>query len=377
MNQRMLLILLGVTIVVVLAAFIVSSTGSGNTPKRIEGEPPLANLEGRVNEVAAIHIVQSDGEIELTRRDNGWVVASNGGYPADFVKVKQAIMALAGLERVEAKTNRPEMYARIGVVDPKQDDATSTLVTLRDDQNATLGSIIIGNRSFSGGSQQVYVRDPDEKRAWLVEGRVSISADLTAWVDSEVLAIPRNTIDQVTITHPDGEEVVVVRDDEMRSGFTLMSMPADRELQNAAAPSTVGASFVNISMENVQAADEVNLDFTNAVRTECVTTDGRRITAYTVEQDGATWARFEVEVENENADADDDGASPEAANNEAEQLRKRLAGWVFALPQSKANNLRKRHEDLLKSPGETTQPDGERATPPGLPQDIPGLPSPN
>ena len=87
------------------------------------------------------------------------------------------LLGLADLSLVEAKTERAELFSRIGLDDPS--NGKSTLVPVQDRSGANVGELILGKRKFDrlgGGNDGVYVRKPGADRTWLARGTVEATA---------------------------------------------------------------------------------------------------------------------------------------------------------------------------------------------------------
>jgi hypothetical protein len=321
MSSKTLGILALLTVVLLVAAIIAygSRRGSGPTGERALLYPALAD---RINDVESIGILGPDGAFTIARSGDEWTVVEKGGYPAQFQKVKSAVVGVSELEIVEPKTSRPDLYERLGVSQPGEADARSMLLTLRDASGQEIVSLIVGDQS-TGSTNRRFVRRAGEEQSWLAQGDLSIDADAMEWIERNIVGIQRDRIQNVEITHPDGESVFIYRDSEDQRDFTVSDIPEDRELTFAGAAGGIATGLAFLRIEDVA-----------------------RVAA-----EGASGA--------EGADG-----MPKDIRAEAQTLSARLEGWSFRLATAQAANLRKRMEDLTRekpeeepAPEEPAQPD--------------------
>jgi hypothetical protein len=142
MRNRALSILIGLTIVVVVAAGALAFSTRGPAAEARVGDRVLANLAPRVGDVAAIVVHRGDETTTIAHHGAVWTVAEKGGYPADIAKVRQTLLGLAELTYVEPKTSKAELYPRLEV----EDKGKSALVEVKDGSGAKLGELIVGKR---------------------------------------------------------------------------------------------------------------------------------------------------------------------------------------------------------------------------------------
>ena len=92
----------------------------------------LPELMTRINDVAEISFRGAGDDFSLRFDGERWVVPELASFPADFDKVKKALIGLAELRTVEAKTADPERYAALGLAPPDAEEGAGTDVRLLD-----------------------------------------------------------------------------------------------------------------------------------------------------------------------------------------------------------------------------------------------------
>ena len=119
MMQKRLLSLLLITVAVLGIGLILTQRQQPIVEGVSESGPLVPGLSNELNDIKALRITGAGNALiaELTRKDSGWVVSNRHDYPADFDKVREYLLKLADAKLREAKTSKPENYARLGVED--------------------------------------------------------------------------------------------------------------------------------------------------------------------------------------------------------------------------------------------------------------------
>ena len=105
------------------------------------------------------------------------------------------------MRAMEPKTDDPALYPAIAVEPPDQAEARSALIEAGGPDGAPLAQAVVGIRSASIGFNPLggmFVRRPDEARAWLVEGSVDLPDEASAWFEP-IVHVPGTDVRRVTI----------------------------------------------------------------------------------------------------------------------------------------------------------------------------------
>ena len=124
--------------------------------------------------------------VTLRRRDGEWQLAQRDGWRADDERIARYLMLLAQARRVEAKTDRPVMYPRLGVEDVADAQAGGTELRLSGREIAA--TLLIGKPHKPSGGR--YVRLGGQARSWKTDADVLFDPDPVSWLDRRVLAVP-------------------------------------------------------------------------------------------------------------------------------------------------------------------------------------------
>jgi hypothetical protein len=321
------------------------------------GELLYPALAGRLNDVGSVVVAKREATFVFERKGDAWVVTSRHDYPADFERVRKLLVEIASLRTVEAKTSSLAGYRTLEVEDLSEAGAKSTRVTLKDASGAELASIYIGKSRFAQGRPEgdgVYVRKAAEAKSWLARNRMSVDRDIAQWLDRKLIDVAQDRIQRLSVVHADGARLVVKRDTPADKDFSVESPPADRKLKPAYDIDAVATAFSSLELDDFVPAGDVTFA-PNAPITEATTFDGLTVTASFAEQNGRTWVRFAAKFAAPSTpiNPDDEPAkkllSPEAAAKQAEDINRRLGGWVYTLSTWKLETLRRKLDDLLEA----------------------------
>lgn len=335
MARKGFLALVAATILVIAAA--VALTFSGRPPAAVAeaGQPVLPGLAQRIGDVASVAVKRGTAGYTLQRGQAGWTVPEKSNYPADPGKVRQALLGLADLKYVEAKTRKPDSYPRLEVEDSGKEGSKSALVEVKDSGGAKLAEIIVGKRKpdrLGAGTDGIYVRRPGDAQSWLAQGSLDLSGEAKDWLDRKVVGIPAARIKSVTIVQGDGAKLVLRRE-KAEDKFAVADAEADSKWKESSLGDPA-SGLDALELNDVRARSELPVP-EGTPTTELVAFDGLTLKTAVFEKDGTWWLRL-------------DAAGTGDAEKEAGEINARVANWVYAVPTWKANYLKMKREDLVE-----------------------------
>jgi hypothetical protein len=387
-------------------------TAAGGRPGDAVASGPLFPvLKERINDVAQVTVTGPDGSFTVERSGDRWGAKDKGGYPVDFGQVRPFVLGVAGFDVVEAMTSNPDYHHRLGLEEPgsapsEDEPSASKRLTLKDAEGEVLADVIVGQARATQGRGQpcLYARRAGEDQTYEVTGRLSVDTSPTRWLDRKVLELKQERVEEVTITHPDGEVLRISRPSADQASFDVQGLPEGRELVWDGVARSIATAAQNLTLEDV-GRELVDFEALETTTAEFRTFGGLVITATTAEQDETTYLQIEARVDEaagpplpepaatddeagdstDETDADGDASeqagefdddpaeddepaplpTPEELQAEADAINARVAGWTYVVPGWAASNLRKRMDELLKP----LEPAG---TPPGAPTDADG-----
>lgn len=357
------------TAALVLAGLFFYDKGVSPSGAPVEGELVFPGLFNRLNEVEALTVATPEGQFTVERQGETWGLAERAGYPVLFSNVKSTLIGLAELEKVERKTDNPELYAKLGVQPVTEGDSSDTpsrSITAKGPGGEVLAALIVGKTRQGGTGATFFARKPAEAASWLVEGeRPRLPGSGDDWLDKKILEVQRGEVRAARITHADGEVLTIAKEDA-DTDYTVLEQPEDRELKYASIASGVAGSMQYLNFEDVKPATEFERPESPTSVVNLWTRDGLRVTAEVFDlEDETTWALFHADYDPEGAPTlpepagpvPEDEATAEASATprpeavvraEVDALNARVAEWAYKLPQYTKANFTKHLEDLLE-----------------------------
>ena len=338
MNQRTVLWLAGALVILALLAVVGQRE---QQPRTQGGEMFLPGLLESLDDIERVELFRRGEEpvATLERDASGWIVLERDGYPADLRKIRHALLTLAETRILEAKTADAALHDRLGVEAITADTAGGIGVRLIG--SAAPIEFIVGD---AAGEYRRYVRRQNEDQSYLINRDPELGTTVTDWLDAAIVDIDGARVQQVTVSRPDGETLVVSKDVRGQSNFTVENIPEDRELLYAAIANVMGNVLEGLALDDVARLTNI----TEAViLTEFRTFDGLVITAQSSERDEEAWVSFTATI--------DQTLPPEsvetraAAEAEAAEINGRVEGWRYKIPAYKFEQLTREMTDLLQA----------------------------
>jgi hypothetical protein len=379
MTQRSFIALLMTLVVLGLVVYFAQQDRG---PVPTAGIAIVPDLQAALDEVDRLTIAKAGNEpvATLERRADTWVVANKDGYRADVAKIRQSLRALAEAKTVETKTANPELYDRLGVEDVTDANAGGVAVTISA-AGTEFGTLILGN---AVGTQQRYARRMSEPQSYLVDRNPDFPKVVAQWLDSQIVDVRGERIQQVTITHPDGEKLELTKPSappsDLTAGtvvnFAVAGVPAGQELLYPGVANVIGNSLRELNLEDVERAEGAVPE--RPAEVEFKTFDGLVVKMVGTSRGDEDWVTFEASVDPEQAarfaptapeaDGAADGAADDAATEppagaasaatsdanpaaEAEAINRRVGGWRYKIAGFQYDQMTRRMADLLKPAG--------------------------
>ena len=344
MAIRSFLILCVVTLAMVAAA--IAAVVRQDRPESVagSGEPMLPNLLERLDGLSAIQVVSAAGTLTVELTATGWRLRERAHYPVPFETVREKVLRLAALEKVEPKTTRADRYPRLGVEDPAGVGAKSRELRLLNAKDEVLAALIIGKPAFGiGGEGALYVRRPGEERAWAVRGNLEAGTDAREWVDRTLTDIAAESLASITLTHPGGETLNLVPDPAAEGAWVLKQIPAGAQVKNADDLGAMARTLSGLTLDDLRSAAEMTFAADQATRARFVTRDGLAIALEVESREGERWVRLSAALAPKPGDSADSAAAAEAA----ERINQRTQGWIYRVPSWKVAPLERRLSELI------------------------------
>jgi hypothetical protein len=389
MNLKNLIILAIITLAVIVTAAVLNqpttTTTSSDNKKFF---PHLLKSLDRVTEI----IVSTKGEVAtLTRNAEGvWQLQEKHNYPVALDKVHKLLIGVAELVKLEAKTNNPKLFNKLGLEDITVEASQSKQITLKTAKGKTLASLIVGNDKVAKTDstlREIYVRRAEDKQAWLTIGQLKVEPAATNWLNTKIVDVDSTRVRNVSITHPDGDKVGVFKATPYDEDFQLADIPAQAKVKLPYQLKNIATTLSNLDLDDVTTANEITFADDASTRAVFTTFDGLEVTMVTMNKEDKHYAKFSavfnpeaIWVEPATEDKSSVEQSPEATTakdessteltpavdsteetktswqpkpadeikQQIEKLNARGKDWVYILSDYKVDDLAKKPKDLIE-----------------------------
>jgi hypothetical protein len=343
-------LLLVTAVVAVLVLLVPGKTSKESAFQKYRLLPGLATL---VNEIDYVRLTGAGGEtiVTLKRRGGNWLVAESSDYRADWTVLRQLLSDLAAAEVIEEKTSNPELYARLGVEDVDGPDAAGVLIGFSEETG--LPSLIAGNKAQ--GREGHYVRLSGSEQSVLIDRALTVPGDMQQWLDREIIDVQEGEVVEVSLTHPDGEQILLQKVSADDTDFELQTIPEGREIKSNYAVNSIGGGMASLRLDAVVPAS--GIDWSDAVKVNVLTADGLQVSAKLVSREDQHWISLSASAYQPAGSGEPDGPGTETEAplepaERAKRINERDTGWAYRIPQHKSEVLTKRMDDLLTAPEE-------------------------
>lgn len=288
----------------------------------------LPEIVSKAKDIVAMDVT-SDGEtLKLARVGKDWKLASRADYPADLSRVRDVVIALSQMRKLEAKTANPEKYTLLNLEDPSKGGTGSSQVTFLDEKGGEVASIILGKVKdglLGASGDATYVRLPDNPQTWLASGKAQAEAIVADWVDENIYKLDPQKISKITVTPKGGVPLVL---EKQGDEYIVLDVPDPTKLKDTQQLKLEISPYAGIVLLDVRKAKEGG----EPDQVSVVEADGTEITLKLFKEDKGNWLTV-------TASGDSD---------EAKAVTAKTAGWQYKIPPHVADGLSKTLKNYLK-----------------------------
>ena len=296
MNIKNLIILAIITLAVIVTAAVLNQpqmTTNSETSETKKFFPHLLKALDSVTEIT----VSTKGEVAtLTRTAEGlWQLKEKHNYPVSLDKVHKLLIGVAELVKLEAKTNNPKLYNKLGLEDITAEASQSKQITLKNAEGKTMASLIVGNDKVAKTDstlREIYVRRVEDKQAWLTIGQLVVEKTAANWLDNKIIDVDSARVRNVSITHPDGEKVRVFKTTPHDEDFQLADIPAKTKVKLPYQLKNIATTLSNLELDDVTTANDIKFADDASTHAVFTTFDGLEITMVTMNKESKHYAKF-------------------------------------------------------------------------------------
>jgi uncharacterized protein DUF4340 len=141
-NARVATILVVLLVVLGGGALVYQHQERGRRPENVGTLGRALFKDLKVADIAAITIQEPKAALTLRRKDERWVLAERGDFPADLARVREFVLKVIGLKVGQSEPLGEKDRARLNL------DASGTRVEFKDAQGKALGAFVLGKKYF-------------------------------------------------------------------------------------------------------------------------------------------------------------------------------------------------------------------------------------
>lgn len=375
MNKKQLILVAFVCAILIAcgAALLLKDANKWESGPEASRAKLLPDFE--INAVAKVALQDKGDKTVVTKVDEKWQVEGKSGYPADFDKVKNALLGLSELSVARREEVGPSQMGRLELLKPGEGEASGTLVECFSQDGKKLLSLLLGKPHLSkaernpspymgmmGGGEQ-----PDGRYVAVLGGKtmVALVSDplralvpgAAAWLDKEFLKMP--DVKSIELLGKDGWKLS--RQDKAGK-FAVVGVKAGEE-EVADKVGELGREFGYFYFSDVSPDSGLAAD-AKARKLVVETFDGFKYDLAVVPGSGKAALTVRVAAElpkarqagkdekpEAKAKLDQEFADAQAKLKERFNKEKFFEKWAFVIPEYKASSLLKKRSDLVQKKG--------------------------
>ncbi|HEX7218476.1 MAG TPA: DUF4340 domain-containing protein [Burkholderiales bacterium] len=286
-------------------------------------------------DIAAIRIVEPKETLTVRRKDERWVIAERGDFPADLAKVREFVLKAIGLKVGQSEPLGEKDRARLNL------DQSGTRVEFLNAEGKPLGSFLVGRKYFKREVENPGKAIPDGRwvalpaeagTAFLVGDPLTQATVKTAeWVDRTSFQVEK--VKTLQVRYPGGEGWRIERAAD-NADWRLDGMKPGEKLD------TSRANAASYSLQLLEVADVAPKDAPDTGLDKPITIDATTL-------EGASYAIKVGKLAGDNyyVTFTASGVKPEAKGAEQAKL---LSPHVLLIPKSKLEDTLKKRPELLE-----------------------------
>lgn len=351
MSNKKLTILAVVAAVMVVLVVVTSQL---NTRKPSVSYKNVNLVQGfDTNKIATVILKSKDEETKITLSGGRFVVTNKDNYPALINEINGLVAEILDIKTVDLVTDDPTNHTDLGV----SEDNARYIVKFLDKNGKPIegfGGIIISESDPE--KQGVYVRLLAEDKVYLIDGSPWPRMSGLDYIDKRLTSAEADQIKSVKVTYPDGG-YTLTKEDDSEEILLEGGIPEGKKFKGSDYKQVFRAltSLQFADVQKASKAEDLNFDSTYT----CTLTDSTVYTLQIAARDDKTFLRADaqftgdtsVTVKRDGSESDEELKEKEAkliAIEAAKKFHDRHTGWVYEIDSFKADNLKKKLDDLLE-----------------------------
>ena len=352
MSNKKLIILGGVAVIMVLLT-VVQSYLSNRPVRTLTMDSPL--IQGlKTSDIDRIILGPPDKMLTLKKGGDQFYLVDKDDYPAYTPQINHLIISSLDIRIKELITDNPKNFKDL---DLTPDTAKSVIKFFNAEEELITGILIGKKDEFAKGDYvRLISRDQDsDKNAYLSINVPYLDMTHLSFLDKSLIKAEKEAISKVTVIGPEGRYTV---SSDNNNKITLNNIPKGKKVKETIYESVFSAvTDLTFSDVEKESDDTRKLEFKNTYI--CFLKDTGVYTFQLAQKDDKTYMRCSsdftdkepVRVKKGVEESDEQLKKKEAkllAREASLKFNKRHRGWVYQIPDWKADDMTRKLEDLLE-----------------------------
>jgi hypothetical protein len=298
-------------------------------------------------DIATIRIVEPKATLTLQRKDERWVIAERGDFPADLSKVREFVLKAIGLKVGQSEPLGEKDRARLNL------DASGTRVEFLNSKNENLGALVVGRKYFKREVENPdkaiadgrFVGLPGEGgTAYLVGDPLTQAAAKSAeWIDRTAFQVEK--VKALEVRYPAGGGWRIERSGD-NAEWKLAGAQAGEKLDISRA-NAASYTLQLLELADVAPKDTPDTGLDKPVTVDATTLDGL---SYAIKVGKLVGENYYVAFTSSGTPKVDDKNKAKMEDKAARE--KLLAQHVLLVPKAKLEDTLKPRAELLEKPAQ-------------------------
>ena len=337
MNARIAAILVLLLVILGGAALLYRHEEGGRRPDNVASLGRTLFKDLKAADIATIRIVEPKATLTLQRKDDRWVIAERGEFPADIGKVREFVLKVIGLKIGQSEPLGEKDRARLNL------DASGTKVEFKAADGKDLGVFTVGRKYFKREVENPAKAIPDGRfvslpgeagTAYLVGDPLSQAAATSAeWIDRTAFRVEK--VKTLEVRYPAGGGYRIERAAD-NADWTLAGAKPGEKLDVSRA-NAASYSLQLLELADVAPKDVADTGLDKPIAIDATTLEGL---SYAIRIGKLVGENYYVSFTSTGSHKAEDQAARE----------KMLAQHVLLIPKSKLEDTLKPRAELLEKP---------------------------
>ena len=332
-------ILLGIVVLCVAAIAYFVMIDRSDRSNNLDDGLLYPDLVDQINDINSINIITKKASIKVIYDDKIWRVQERSSYPAALPVVRNFLIGISQLRKIEAKTKDPQRYAELDVAGVGMPGSNTVHVMLSVSDDQPLVDLLVGKYRPSGNKPEIheyFVRIANQDRTWLTESALALRSRSLDWLDRSIVDIELDRIREVRLIGQGQRPIRVFRESMEDTNFLLDEISDGHKIRHQFAVNDIAKVLAGLKLEDVTKAQEgpdtVKMTFE---------TFGGLVVAVTM-GDGEFSDYAVLRAAFRESASDDIRA-------EAKNLNEKWRGWAYKLSATRIKSINASFDDLIET----------------------------